>query len=223
MRVTASVPRSIGRVLDLMEFVMEHQPCTLSRAAEASDLTPTTALRHLRALETRGYLTRSEAGEFSVGPTMLRLAAALRQAGPLDQLVAVSQPLLDQLAEETGESAYLAVCDHRVATYIAMAESRRAIRHVGWVGQTIPLAGTAVGAAIDAPGQVATRTGAVEPDITAFSIGVGTIRSPGIAVSVIGPAHRLAEADSSKIEDALGTVAVTLAMNLGASEGVEAS
>ena len=47
------VPRSIGRVLDLLEIVLAG-PCTLTAASGEAGLTPTTALRHLRALEARG-------------------------------------------------------------------------------------------------------------------------------------------------------------------------
>ena len=61
---------------------------------------------------------------------------------------ATAQPHLDRLAERTGESTYLAVSDGRTATYVATAESSRAIRHVGWVGQNVDLSGTALGAAL---------------------------------------------------------------------------
>ncbi len=70
----------------------------------------------------------------------------------LDRLAATAQPHLDRLAERTGESAYLAVSDGRTGTYVATAESSRAIRHVGWVGQNVELTGTALGAALAEPG-----------------------------------------------------------------------
>lgn len=209
-----TVPRAVGRVLDLLEAALELQHCTLSAAAEACELTPTTALRHLRALEARGYLTRDSGGEFSAGPTLIRIAASLRDAERLDPLIATAQPYLDELAATTGESTYLAICDHRMATYIAYAESERAIRHVGWVGQTIPLAGTAVGAAIERPGIVACRTGAVEPDISAVSLSVGLNR-PTMAMSVIGPQHRLDAKAVQRISTALDHAVASLGQSLG--------
>src|SRR6478735_2946653 len=136
------VPRSVGRVLDLLEIVLA-APCTLTAAAADAELTPTTALRHLRALEARGYVRRDGSGRYGAGPTVLRLAAALGDNGLLQRLTAAAQPHLDILAAATGESAYLAVSDGRTATYVATAESHRAIRHVGWVGQDVPLDGTA--------------------------------------------------------------------------------
>lgn len=217
-----AVPRSIGRVLDLLEVVLGERSCKLTRAAAAADLTPTTALRHLRALEARGYLDRDDDGVFSAGPTILRIAATLRDVGPLEHLVATTQPHLDALAGETGESAYLAVSDRDVATYIATAESDRAIRHVGWVGQNVALDGTAVGEALATPGVVVTRTGAVEPDITAMSLALPVVGKLGIAVSVIGPEHRLDANARTKTEAALSRTVGELCRDLGPDQALSA-
>jgi DNA-binding IclR family transcriptional regulator len=190
-RPAPPVPRSVGRVLDLLEIVLAADGCNLTTAANEAGLTPTSALRHLRALEARGYLVRDDTGRFGVGPTMLRLAASLRSQGTLDDLIESAQPILDDLAAETGESAYLAIADGDTATYVASAESPRAIRHVGWIGQDVPLTSTALGAALRAPGTPAVRVGAVEPDIAAVSCAVPPIGTLRPAVSIVGPAQRL--------------------------------
>lgn len=192
------VPRSIGRVLDLLEIVLAAGTCTLSTAARTSGLTPTTALRYLRALEARGYLGRDGDGNYAAGPTVLRLASSLRAVSPLDRLVVAAQPVLARLAQQTGESAYLAVSDGTTGTYVATAESARAIRHVGWVGQHIDLPGSALGAALEQPGSVVSRTGAVEPDITAMCRALGDTGRLGIAVSIVGPAHRFTNHEQSR-------------------------
>lgn len=210
----SAVPRSIARVLDLLEIVLAERNCNLTAAAAASDLTPTTALRYLRALEARGYVDRGEAGDFSAGPTVLRLAAALRSGTTLDRLATTAQPLLDALAEQTGESTYLAVSDGRTGTYIATAESRRAIRHVGWVGQDVALDRSALGGALDSPGTVVTRTGAVEADITAMSRALPNNQKLGIAISIIGPAHRFTDKRSKGHEAALNKTVDTLLREL---------
>lgn len=216
----SQVPRSVGRVLDLLEIVLATGECNLTAAAAASGLTPTTALRHLRALEARGYVERDAGGTFSVGPTMLRLAAVLGDADPTGHLAATAQPHLDALAAETGESAYLAVSDGRIATYIATAESSRAIRHVGWVGQNVTLTDTAVGEALGSPGRCVTRTGAVEPDIAAISIAIPTPGPLQVALSIIGPQHRFTDAGRADHERAVRRVAERLANQLGAGAAV---
>ena len=209
-----AVPRSVGRVLDLLEIVLS-EPRNLTAAAQAAGLTPTTALRHLRALEARGYVTRDDANTYRAGPTIRRLGAALRDDGPLDRLVAAAQPRLARLAADTGESAYLAIGDGRVATYVASAQSDRAIRHVGWIGQTVTLDGTAIGAALAAPGRCVTRTGAAEPDITAVSIGLPPIGALSAALSLIGPSHRFGEDERVRHESELALAATELAAGLG--------
>ena len=205
-----NVPRSIGRVLDLFEIVLAERNCNLTSAASASDLTPTTALRYLRALEARGYVDRDESGDFSAGPTILRIAASLRGGTVLDRLAAVAQPHLDALAQLTGESTYLAVSDGRTGTYIATAESPRAIRHVGWVGQDVDLRRSALGAALDDPGTTATRTGAIEADITAISRALPSNGKLGIAVSVVGPEHRFGVDERTHHEAAVAATVATL-------------
>jgi IclR family transcriptional regulator, KDG regulon repressor len=211
------VPRSIGRVLDVLEIVLAGGSCNLTTVATRSGLTPTTALRHLRALEARRYIERDGNGRFSAGPTLMRVTASLRGATSIDYLVAIAQPHLDALARRTRESTYLAVGDRTTATYVATAGSDRAIRHVGWVGQNVPLKGTAVGAALASPGRCATKTGAVEPDITAISLALpGDSGKPlRVAVSVIGPKHRLRPAARGDVEVALVATVARLSRELG--------
>jgi DNA-binding IclR family transcriptional regulator len=210
-----AVPRSIGRVLDLLEIVLEAGGCNLASAAAAAELTPTTALRHLRALEARGYLERDGSGVFSAGPTLLRISATLHEAGPLGRLVTVAQPHLDALALATGESSYLVVLDGKVATYVACAESSRAIRHVGWVGQNVPLEGSAAGEAFANAGATAVRTGAVEADITAMSLALSDAGALGVAVSVVGPSHRFTTPATTEIEHELVGAVHAIAQDLG--------
>ena len=209
------VPRSIGRVLDLLEAVIERGGCNLTTAAGDATLTPTTARRHLRALEYRGYLCRDASGDFSAGPQLLRLAAQVNDGDPLGRLVAAARPHLAELAARTGESTYLAIADGDVATYVATAGSSRAIRHVRWVGQSVPLHGTAVGDALTSgtPTTVI-RSGAVEPDITAVARAIPGHGAMRAAISVIGPRHRLDTEHIAEIDAALVEHADALACEL---------
>lgn len=193
------VPRSVGRAFDLLEIVVGEGETNLTTAATLAGLTPTTALRHLRALESRGYLRRDADGSYSAGPTVLRLAAATLDDGPFARLVAVAQPVLDELTERTGESSYLAVSDGDSAVYLATCESRRSIRHVGWVGKAVPLTGTAVGEALAGIIGARTKSGSVEADIAAVARGVPDGDRVVAALSIIGPSHRM---DHDAVESA---------------------
>lgn len=209
------IPRSLGRALDLLEAVLSRGTCNLTTAAGACDLSPTTALRHLRGLEARGYVERDTAGVFMAGPAMRRAARLVLDQGPIDRLLAVAQPHLDALAAVTEESCYVAVADTQGASYVASAEGVHPIRHVGWVGQRVTLAGTAVGAALADPGVVAVRTGAVEPDVTALSLALPDDPPVAAAISVIGPAHRLAGDRRATATEALLAMASELSVSLG--------
>ncbi|MCH2412860.1 MAG: helix-turn-helix domain-containing protein [Acidimicrobiales bacterium] len=211
---TLHVARSAERALQLLDVVVSAGRMPLGEAAKAVDLPTSTALRHLRALEQHGWLDRDDAGRFSAGPAFLRLALASLREGPVAHLTAVAQPHLDRLAEATGESAYLAVRERSQAVYLTAAESSRAIRHTGWVGRTVPLDITAVGAALTGDGSpVAHRNvGAVEPDVSAaVAPVVGPDGDVVDAISVLGPAQRL----KGKALDATATEVRAAAEALG--------
>ncbi len=190
--------RSAGRVLSLLDAVVTGGATGLTEAAGATGIPVSTALRHLRVLTARGYLVRDDLGRYSVGPSFVRVALAAFQSGPYARLTAAAQPALQRLAEVTEESAYLAVRDGSEAVYIATVESHRAIRHVGWVGKSVPIEGTAVGNALTS--EVANfgqrpvpffNTGAIEPDVTAVVAPIHGSAGVVGALSVLGPSERL--------------------------------
>ena len=217
MESSLHVSRAAVRALDLLDRVVSQGRLSLSDAAQALDLPPSTALRHLKTLQQLGYLSRDDAGQFSAGPTFVRLALTALRDGPAAHLIATARPHLDALAEATGESSYLAVRDGSEAVYVATTESERAVRHVGWVGRSVPLEGTAVGAALTNAGDAPyVNTGAAEPDVTGVVRGViGTDGSVVAAISVLGPASRL-DGELSSARVAVSEAADALAADLGA-------
>lgn len=192
------VSRSAERVLSLLDTVISRGAVALTAASTEAGIPISTALRHLRVLTHHGYLVRDDVGRYSAGPAFLRMALATFRSGPYARLTAAAQPELKRLADVTEESAYLAVRDGAEAIYIATVESRRAIRHVGWVGRSVPIDGTAVGEALGSeprpPGirpSPLFNTGAIEPDVTAVVAPI--YGSSGVlgAFSVLGPAERV--------------------------------
>ena len=207
--------RSAERVLELLDTVVTNGELSLSAAAARTDMPASTALRHLRVLTDRGYLVKDTSGSYSVGPAFVRTALASLQSGPYARLRAAAGPELERLVEATEESAYLAVRDGDAAVYIATVEGRRAIRHVGWVGRSVPIAGTAVGEALLAPalapGSLPApifNTGAIEPDVTAVCAPVHGASGAIAALSVLGPADRLTGTRLQTAADAVIEAAV---------------
>jgi len=219
--------RSAGRVLDLLDTVITEGALSLTAAATRTGMPASTALRHLRVLTDRGYLVRDGVGTYSVGPSFVRTALASLQSGPYARLTAAARPELERLVEATEESAYLAVRDGDEAVYIDTVEGHRAIRHVGWVGRSVPVGGTAVGealsAAAPAPGTRPVpifNTGAIEPDVTAVCAPVHGPAGPIAALSVLGPADRLAGGRLQAAAAAVVEAAVATSQGLSGQQEV---
>ncbi len=194
VKVDFAQPRATERGLGLVSIIGDHPSgIALADAARAADLMPSTALRQLRSLAAMGFAMQREDGKWVPGPELLRLARALIDYATIGNL---SQPSLAQLAAATGESAYIAEMQSpTTATYVAMEQSRHAVRHVSWLGQNVDCKTTAVGAAlrnnVDSDG-VAIRHDAVEAGVTAISAPIrGVGQTVLAAISVVGPTYRL--------------------------------
>ena len=183
----------------MLETIVAAEGISLTEVGDRNGLTPTTALRYLRALEARGYVRRDDDGSYRPGAELHRIASRIGVVDPVQLLVDRLRATIERLASVTGETTYLAVADGEVARYVAGAESTRAIRHAGGVGQALPLDGTAVGAALRDPGQPVVVRGAFEPDITAVSYAI----APDVAVSVVGPTHRMGADEVATISEHL--------------------
>lgn len=170
---------------------------TLTEVARAVDLPVSTVARLLKTLEQADYLTRRGMGLYHPGTKILEVGARALGRNPLYQLAG---PHLMRLSEHTAETAYLAVSDGpERAVYLRQVESGRAIRHAVWTGHSIPVEGTALGAALkgetNKEGFKISRGSPVEPDAAAVAAPVlGSNNLPIAALSVIGPSFRLPDA-----------------------------
>lgn len=194
-------------------------PISLSTAAKATELPSSTALRHLRVLGDHGYVVRNDRGDYTVGPSLIRIGLAAFRTGPFARLIEAAQPHMEQLVAATEESAYVAVRDGTEAVYIATVESPRAVRHVGWVGGSVPVEGTAVGEALtEQPGglpDVYYNEGAVEADVAAVCAPIhGANRVLG-AISLLGPVERLRGDKLRRAETSVAAAAAATAASLG--------
>src|SRR3954451_11509390 len=121
-------PRSSDRVLQLLAAVgTASDGLSLSEAAHAAGLVPSTALRQLRSLEAAGLVVRDADQTYRAGPALVELSRTVFIGS---SLVSTAQPFLDQLAAASGESAYLAIAKGtRRAAYIATTPGEHSLRH----------------------------------------------------------------------------------------------
>lgn len=190
--------RSVERALRLLHSVcVDPNGLTLTQATASVDLPTSTVARLLRSLESTSFVTRDAHGVYRAGVHVLQIGATAVGNFALDSL---SAEHLRDLADLTGETAYLAVPDgpgH--AVYLRQVESPRAIRHATWTGRSIATSGTALGSALDqrvnSEGYATSRATAVEPDAAAAAAPIfdaaGTVVG---ALSIIGPSFRLDDA-----------------------------
>lgn len=217
-RRAPSPTRTVERALSLLAEVCSVPALSLADCARRVELAPSTALRLLRTLESAEFVARDARGNFHAGPRLIQLGAT---ALGRESLVRTAEPALARLVGASGESAYISILGPgETALYVGMVEGTHAVRHAGWVGRTVPLEGTAVGAALR--GEVpeagyVVRVSSVEDDVTAIA---APIRRPaGVAgvLSLVGPAYRI---DAEKCR-ALGELVAREARAIAEHYGVD--
>lgn len=119
----------------------------LSELVERLGLEKNQLYRSLKTLEAAGYLRVADDGRYELTPLLNHLstaAAASRQANLAD----LAAPLLDELAETTGETVNLFVRAGDLAVCIDRRDSRHQVKLSSVLGRAVPLHAGAVPKAI---------------------------------------------------------------------------
>lgn len=219
--VTGQGMRTIDRALSLLSLVCTAGEISLAEVARGADLSPSTALRLLRALEAREFVRRGADGLFTAGPYLVQLGAA---ALSNDSLITLARPAMQRVAAVTTESCYLSVFGAgHTAMHLAIVEGTQSVRHVGWAGRSIPLDGTAVGRVLlgevgpDGYIVVAERA---EKDVTAVSAPIRVASRVAGALSCLVPSYRVVDPrDVVRIGDCLVAEAETVLAGRTAAAG----
>lgn len=192
---------------------LESGPASLAQLTAATGLARPTVHRIAVALERHRLLSRDTQGRFVLGPRITELATAAGE----DRLLAIAQPVLIQLRDQTGESAqlYRRQGDSRIC--VAAAERATGLRDTVPVGSALPMsAGSAAqvllaweepermhrglrGARFSASTLAQVRRRGWAASVAEREAGVASVSSPVrdrtgkivAAVSVSGPIERL--------------------------------
>ena len=180
--------RSVLRAFDLLAlFTERRRTWAVKDLTAASGLAKTTVLRLVATCEQRGLLWTRPDGRVTVGPGMLRWAQLANTAWQLPEPV---RQVLRELARECGETVNLYVRSTEVLVCVAQQEGPQAIRHVGRVGDELPLGCGAASRVL------AGESGAVshgEPEAGASSVAAPVFDADGrllAALAVTGPTTR---------------------------------
>lgn len=219
MAASAST-RTVDRALQLLACVTEHpEGSSLSELARRAQLSPTTASRLLATLAQHGFVRRDDRGAYRPGSRVVQVAAGVLRGEPIYELAG---PRLAELAAATGETANLGIqidAPPARALYLRQAASPRLVQTASWTGRTIPMEGTAMGAALRGevgPYGYASTAASVEPDVTAVAAPVAGLSGEVVAaLSVIAPTYRTSDADVERIGRLLVEHARALSAELG--------
>jgi DNA-binding IclR family transcriptional regulator len=102
------------------------------------------------------------------------------------------------------------VLDGDHAIYVDQVESSYALRHSGWVGRRVPLAGTATGAAFDDRTRSHVAKDAVETGVTSIVCAID-LRGDDAAVGVTAPSWRIEEFGVPRAQQMVEAVAREIA------------
>ena len=211
--------RAIQRAFAILScFSAERTSATLTELARETDLPATTVTRVLSTLKSIHYVRRLKNGRYTVGSQLVRLAlTALRSI----RLYEIATGYLENLSQETGETANLAVQDETGhAFYIQQVPSRQAIRHESWLGKKLPSKGSVNVAALKGEvgpeGFVSSRQ-TIEKDVTAIAAPVfGPDGSIHGSFCVTGPSYRISDEDIKTIGRCVVKAARAASLELGA-------
>lgn len=216
-----SSTRSVDRTLELLTSLTDpDQGNSLSELARAARLAPSTASRLLAALVESGFASRDVDGGYHPGHRLIQIGAtALREDSVHEQ----SAPHLKEIAYETGETANLGIrIEGDRVLYLRQVGSPRLIQGVSWVGRSVPMVGTAIGAALTGdlgPDGYAAKEGSVEPDVMAVAAPVrGASGGIVAALSVLAPSYRTDRAKVAEIGACLVEHCRELSEGLGAAD-----
>ncbi len=135
--------QSLERAFHILETIAgADQPMSLAELSRATGLHTSTTFHLIKTLIVLGYVRQDEAKRYRIGPRLF-----MQAAGAFNEiaLVNLATPLLKRLADETGETAHLAVRADAGIAVIAKVDARSSIRASERVGIIRPAHCTAIG------------------------------------------------------------------------------
>ena len=153
---TASVG-VISKVLRILEALQSSSAgLSLKTICEMTNINKSTAHRFLAHLGREGYLIRTEAGAYLIGPRLAQISARSSLSATLQT---VARPVLSDLWKATQETVNLGVLDQGTVLYLDVIESSHEFRLASHIGTRRSLHATALGKTLAAFAPAGAREG----------------------------------------------------------------
>lgn len=135
--------QSVDRAVSVLEILARLGEAGVTEIAEELGVHKSTAFRILGVLERRGLVDQEkDRGKYYLGAGVLRLAGAAVIRLDISQ---EGSSVCRALADDTGETANIAVLDGDAAVNIMQARGAAAVTAYNWLGRRTPLHATASG------------------------------------------------------------------------------
>lgn len=135
--------QALAHAIDVLEILAERGEMGVSEIGREIGLSKTAVYNILATFEGRRMVNRDpRTSRYRLGWRLYELGAELQRH---NELAPVARPLLEELAERTGETVLFGILDRTGVTYVDRVESDRSIRMVAAPGRQASLHATASG------------------------------------------------------------------------------
>jgi IclR family KDG regulon transcriptional repressor len=138
---------TVAKAINIVEILASKADVGISLAELSSQINmpKSSTHRYLVTLQELGLAERRDGDRFSLGPKLIEIAVAFLAKSDLRN---ESQAVMNELAEETGETIHLALPSGTEVVYIAKVESRQSLGMSSHIGSRLPMYCTSLGKAI---------------------------------------------------------------------------
>ncbi len=138
--------RVLQKTLDILEAIKKNgSGLGLADMARTVGMPKATVYRILATLEIRGYLDRDAGGGYRMSDKLFSLQ---QEVSPIQKLVRIAPPFMEELANECRETVNLGMLDGGEVVVIATIESPQSVRMTSKVGNRRCFHTTAIGKAL---------------------------------------------------------------------------
>lgn len=133
---------TVDRAMSLLSLFLKYDAVSLVDIEKEIKIGKTSAFRMTATMLERGFLVKdAETKRYSPGPILFQLVRKFK----LNDIVTISRPLIQQLAEMTGETVYLSIRSGHRYIYIGGIESKKSLKVTSPIGDEVGLYYSAAG------------------------------------------------------------------------------
>lgn len=132
-----STIRTVDRAFEILQIVAQHpNGIGVNAIAAQMDLAKSTVSRLLRTMQSREVVEHTDDKRYRIGAEPIRW---LRYQPAATTLPALARPILEEIADETGEAAAICIRSSREVIYLDNVQSKQEIQVRDWTNERLPM------------------------------------------------------------------------------------